>query len=228
MAGYTYSNVNVDARASSAGIDTGQFGAYASANFGSLNLRSGAVGTFNSIDTSRTVAFPGFSEHTSARFDAYTGQAFGELGYGMAFDHVAIEPLAGLAYVLVNTGSFQESGGLAALSGSSATENIGYSTLGMRAATIWMLPDGTALVPHLAAQWQHAFGDVTPTVAVAFQSTGAGFSVAGVPIASDAALTEAGIDWRITPQIKLGIAYQGELAVHAQTHTGTASFVWNF
>ena len=119
-------------------------------------------------------------------------------------------------------------GGLAALSGSSSTENIGYSSLGLHTATIWMLPGGTALVPHLSAQWQHAFGDVAPTVAVAFQSTGAEFSTAGVPIAADAAVTEAGIDWRITPQMKSGVAYQGELAERAQTHAGTGTFTWNF
>ncbi|MGB7077241.1 MAG: autotransporter domain-containing protein [Xanthobacteraceae bacterium] len=228
MGGYTHSDVNVDAVSSSAGIDSAQLGAYAASSFGAFNLRSGVAGTFNAIDTSRMVAFPGFSENEHARFNGYTGQAFGELGYGMAFNHVAIEPFAGLAYVLVNTGGFQESGGVAALSGSSSTENIGYSSLGLRAATIWMLSNGTALVPHVSAQWQHAFGDVTPTVAVSFQSTGAGFSTAGLPIAANAAVTEAGIDWRITPRMKFGIAYQGELALNAQTHAGTGTFTWDF
>ncbi len=228
MGGYTHSDVNVDAVGSSAGIDSAQLGAYAASSFGAFNLRSGVAGTFNAIDTSRMVAFPGFSENEHARFNGYTGQAFGELGYGMAFNHVAIEPFAGLAYVLVNTGAFQESGGVAALSGSSSTENIGYSSLGLRAATILMLSNGTALVPHVSAQWQHAFGDVTPTVAVSFQSTGAGFSTAGLPIAADAAVTEAGIDWRITPRMKFGIAYQGEFAQNAQTHAGTGTFTWDF
>jgi outer membrane autotransporter protein len=91
-----------------------------------------------------------------------------------------------------------------------------------------MLSNGTVLVPHVSAQWQHAFGDVTPTVAVAFESTGAGFSTAGLPIAADAAVTEAGIDWRISPRMKFGIAYQGEFAQNAQTHAGTATFTWNF
>jgi outer membrane autotransporter protein len=174
------------------------------------------------------VAFSGFLDNTKAHFNGYTGQAFGEVGYGMALDHVALEPFAGFAYVLVNTGAFQESGGLAALSGSSSTENIGYSSLGLRAASIWMLENGTVLVPHVSAQWQHAFGDVNPTVAVALQSTGAGFSTAGLPIAADTAVTEAGIDWRVTPKVKFGIAYQGEFAQTAQTHSGTGTFTWNF
>ena len=82
------------------------------------------------------------------------------------------------------------------------------------------LANGTVLIPRGMLQWQHAFGDVTPVTALAFQGTGAGFSVAGIPIARDTALVEAGFDWRFAPQAKLGAFYQGELAAHAQTHAG--------
>ena len=125
-------------------------------------------------------------------------------------------------------GGFLESSGLAALSGSASNESIGYSSLGMRVASLWALENGTVLVPHVSAAWQHAFGDVTPTAALAFASTNAAFTVSGVPIAIDSALVEGGIDWRITSQIKLGVGYQGELAKHAQTNTAKGSFTWNF
>jgi uncharacterized protein with beta-barrel porin domain len=69
---------------------------------------------------------------------------------------------------------------------------------------------------------------VTPTAALAFQSIGAAFSVAGVPIAQNAAVVEGGIDWRITAQIKVGVGYQGELAQHAQTQMAKGNFTWNF
>jgi outer membrane autotransporter protein len=90
------------------------------------------------------------------------------------------------------------------------------------------LANGTVLVPRGMLQWQHAFGDVTPTTALAFQGTGAGFSVAGIPIARDTALVEAGFDWRFAPQAKLGAFYQGELAAHAQTHAVKGAFTWDF
>src|SRR4051812_44206896 len=69
-----------------------------------------------------------------------------------------------------------------------------------------------------AAAWQHAFGDVIPTAALAFRSGGV-FTVAGVPIAVDSALVDAGIDWPITAQIKLDVGCEGELAHHTQVHT---------
>ena len=139
-----------------------------------------------------------------------------------------MEPLAGLAYVHVRDGSFLESGGVAALSGASANENTGYSFLGVRAATFVPLANGTMLVPRGTLQWQHAFGDVVPASALAFQGTGAAFSVAGIPIARDTALVEGGFDWRFAPQAKLGAFYQGELAAHAQTHAVKGAFTWDF
>jgi outer membrane autotransporter protein len=84
------------------------------------------------------------------------------------------------------------------------------------------------IAPHASAAWQRAFGDVVPTAALAFASTGAAFTVSGVPIAQNAALIEGGIDWRITAQMKFGVGYQGQLAKSAHTNTAKGSFVWNF
>ena len=228
VAGYLRSDLNADDRASSAGIDSVQIGAYAGGKLGALNVRGGASYSFDSIDVSRGVFFPGFADQTKASFHGNVGQVFGEIGYGMTLNHLAVEPLAGLAYVHVRDGSFLESGGAAALSGSSTHENIGYSFLGFRAATVLPLANGTALVPRASVQWQHAFGDVTPSVGLAFQGTGAAFSVAGVPIARDSALIETGFDWRFSPRAKLGAFYVGELAAHAQTHAIKGGFTWNF
>jgi outer membrane autotransporter protein len=228
VAGYVRSDVNAAARASSAGIDSVQLGAYAGGRVGAFNVRGGASVSYDSIDTSRAIFFPGFTDKASTRFHGNVGQVFGEVGYGMAFGQVAVEPLAGLAYVHLRDGAFLERGGVAALSGSSANENIGYSFLGARAATAVPLPNGTVLVPRAMLQWQHAFGDVTPGTALAFQGTGTGFSVAGVPIARDTALVEGGFDWRFSPQARLGAFYQGELAAHAQTHAVKGTFTWGF
>ena len=228
VAGYMRSDLNAAARSSSAGIDSVQLGAYAGGRLGAFNVRGGASYSYDSIDTSRSIAFPGFTDQTQAHFHGNVGQVFGEVGYGMTFNQVAVEPLAGLAYVHLHNGAFLESGGVAALSGSSVNENIGYSSLGMRAATALPLANGTVLVPRGSLQWQHAFGDVTPAAALAFQGTGAAFSTAGVPIARDTALVESGFDWRFSPQAKLGAYYQGELAAHAQAHAFKGTFNWNF
>src|SRR5262249_14985900 len=228
VAGYLRSNVNVDARLSSADIDSVQLGAYAGGHLGAFNVRGGASVSFDSIDTSRAVFFPGFTDQAKARFHGNVGQVLGQIGYGVPLGQVAVEPLAGLAYVHVHDNGFLERGGVAALSGASARENIGYSSLGVRVATALSLANGTVLIPRGSLQWQHAFGDVTPAAALAFQGTGSAFSVAGIPIARDAALVEAGFDWRFSPWVKLGAFYQGELATHAQTHAVKGTFSWDF
>ncbi|MGC2336931.1 MAG: hypothetical protein WA625_14300, partial [Pseudolabrys sp.] len=64
--------------------------------------------------------------------------------------------------------------------------------------------------------------------ALAFQGTGTAFSVAGVPVARNSALVDAGFDWRFTPQAKLGLSYLGELAADAQTHAIKGAFTWDF
>jgi outer membrane autotransporter protein len=228
VAGYMRSDLHVDARASSAGIDSVQFGGYAAGKLGAFNVRAGASYSLDEINASRGIFFPGFTDQTHARFHGNVGQVFGEVGYGMAFGRVAVEPLAGLAYVHVHDNSFLESGGVAALSGAKANEDTGYSSLGVRMATAMPLANGTVLVPRATLQWQHAFGDVTPVNALAFQSTGTSFTVAGVPIARDAALVEAGFDWRFSPHARLGAFYQGELAAHADTHAVKGTFTWDF
>jgi len=221
-------DLNVDDRSSSAGIDSAQFGGYAGGQLGAFNVRGGASYLYDSIDTSRAIFFPGFTDKASAHFHGNVGQVFGEVGYGMTLGSVALEPLAGLAYVNVRDDSFAESGGLAALSASSAAQSTSYSTLGMRAATAIPLSNGTVLIPRGSLQWQYAFGDVTPVTALAFQSTGTSFTVAGIPIARNTALIEGGFDWRFSPQAKLGAFYQGQLASNAQSHAFKGAFTWDF
>ena len=153
---------------------------------------------------------------------------FGELGYGMTFGAIAAEPFAGLAWVHLDTRSFTETGGVSALTGAGNRDDVGYSTLGLRAATYYLLQNGMALIPRASVAWQHAFGAVTPTAALAFQSTGAGFGIAGVPLARDAALIEAGGDLQLTTQAKVGVSYAGQLANSAHDHSVKGNFTWRF
>ena len=223
-AGYSRSDISVNARASAAGIDSAHVAGYVGANFGAWKLRSGAALAWHTIDTSRTIAFPGFFDRTNARYDGDTAQMFGEVGYGMALGGVAVEPFAGLAWVRLAHRGFTESGGAAALTGSGNAESIGYSWLGLRAATHYMLANGMMLTPRVSLAWQHAFGDVTPTAALAFAGTGTPFTIAGVPIARNAALVDAGVDLTVAANTKLGLGYVGLVADRAQDHAVKGSF----
>jgi outer membrane autotransporter protein len=227
-AGYTRSSISVDARASSAGIDTAHLGIYGGTGIGALSLRSGAAFAWHTIDTSRSIVFPGFFDSATAHYNGGTGQIFGEAGYGMTFGPVAVEPFAGATLVHVKTDGFAEAGGPAALTGAGNEDTMGYSTFGARFASVFALPNGMALIPRATLAWQHAFGQLDPRAALAFESTAIGFGILGVPLARDSALVEGGLDLRINPQAKLGLWYSGELAKTARDHAVKGSFTWNF
>ncbi|WP_334507686.1 autotransporter domain-containing protein [Bradyrhizobium sp. AZCC 1693] len=216
-AGYSDSAVGVDARASSASIGSGHAALYGAGSAGAWNMRAGMAYSYHQIDTTRTVAFPGLVERTTAAYHGGTTQVFGEIGYGVGLGPVALEPFAGAAWVQARTSGFTEKGGIAALTGARDREEAGFATLGARLATS-VAVRGMMLAPRLSAAWQHALGDVTPVTTLAFTSGGTAFEIAGAPLARDSALLEAGADLYLNAQTTLGILYQGQVARNAEEH----------
>ena len=142
---------------------------------------------------------------------------------------MAVEPFAGGAWVRLDTDGTTERGGAAALNVSSNRFEVGYSTLGIRAASLIPIGDGMVLIPRASAAWQHAFDSVTPAAALAFQLAPAvPFVIAGVPIARDSLLAEAGLDLAIGRNATLGVSYTGQIASNAQDHGAKGKFSWKF
>ena len=48
------------------------------------------------------------------------------------------------------------------------------------------------------------------------------------PAARDAALAEAGLDFKVTPRATLGVSYIGQLATDVQDHAVKGKFAWKF
>jgi outer membrane autotransporter protein len=226
--GYTQSNINVGARSSSADVDSYILAAYGGGMLGPFALRSGAAWTWNAIDSSRSVMFPGFYEQESASYNAATGQLFAEAAFPMHTEKGPLEPFAGLAWVHVGTDGFAESGGIAALTSSDSNENVGYSTLGIRAATTPQPAWGITVTPRGSLAWQHAFGDLTPAQTFAFASNGIPFGISGVPLAQDSALIDAGFDFAVGPDAFLSISYVGQLATDLHDNGVQGRLDWRF
>jgi len=92
-----------------------------------------------------------------------------------------------------------------------------------------MIPVGDMiLVPGASAAWQLAFSSVTPAALMAFQSTGASFIVAGVPIARDSLLAEVGLDLAVNRNATIGVSYVGQIAGNAADHATKGRFTWKF
>jgi outer membrane autotransporter protein len=163
------------------------------------------------------VSFPGFADSLTASYDAGTTQVFGDLGYridmGEAFGGTAFEPFVNLAYVHLTTDGFAESGGAAALSGRSKDTSTTFTTLGVRASAAFDLGSVTVNARG-SLGWRHAFGDDTPLATLAFFG-GNPFTIAGVPIAKDAAVLDLGLDVGIMENVTLGLSYGGQFATDA-------------
>lgn len=227
-AGYSQSNISVADRHSAADVDSFHLTGYTGGMAGRFALRGGGAWTWNDIDTSRAVIFPGFFEREKASYNADTGQLFGEVAYPIAMGRNALEPFGGLAFVSIYTDSFKEHGGnLATLDSRGVDQDVGYSTLGLRAAATYAW-NGASITPHVSAAWQHAFDDVTPDAALAFASTGIGFDVTGVPLAEDTALIEAGLDFNLAPNATAGVSYSGQFGDGVQDNAIKGRFAWLF
>ena len=202
------SDIDVDARNSSADVDSQSLAFYASGQWQRLNLRLGAARSWNQIDTRRQVQVGALNEREKASYDATTTQLFSELGYRLDLPAVQLEPFIGLAHVQFDGDDVDEHGGLTALHGQGQKQEVSYSSLGLRGA----MPLATVADLPISAQgslaWQHAFGDTTPDSRLAFVS-GDSFQVQGTPMERNSAVAELGVQAQVAANTSVGLSYSG-------------------
>ncbi len=225
-AGYSRSGFTVADRASSASSDGFHLGLYGGGRVGDLGLRFGAAHSWHAVSTVRAVAFPGFTDTLSASYSAGTTQLFAEAGYPIETARARFEPFANIAYVHQHTGGFTESGGAAALNSPASSLGTAFSTLGVRAETDFTL-GGISARAHGTIGWRHAFGAAAPTSSFSFAG-GSPFDIAGVPLARNAAVIEAGLSVDLSRNASLGVAYSGQIGSGAQHHGIRATLAGSF
>lgn len=229
--GFTDGNIRVDDRTSKADVASYSAAVYGGKAFdvkaGKLNLMAGASYTWHDMSTERYASVFGGSQKLSADYGASTSQLFAELGYLLPLSgSVGIEPFAGLAWSDTRTRGFSESGGSAALRGQSGSDKQTSSTLGLRARTDFTvgLTEGRLLA---TLGWRHAFGEVLPQTLMSFDG-GQAFSVAGAPIARNAALAELGVETAMTRNATISLNYSGQFAEGSREHAGSVRMTWRY
>lgn len=221
-------DARVDARASSATIDTFHLAAYGGGRIGDVALRTGAAYSHHDVSTTRTIAFPGFADTATASYGASTSQVFGEAAYGVVRSWVNAEAFANLAYVSVRSDGFTETGGPAALRVVQTTTDATYSTLGLRAQAPIPAIGPWAMTARGSLGWQHAYDGTTPVSLMSFATSPSPFAIAGVPIATDTLLVEAGLDALVHRNAVLTLLYTGRLAADASAHSVRANLAVRF
>ncbi|MFW7341223.1 autotransporter domain-containing protein [Pollutimonas sp. H1-120] len=191
------------------------------AGSGQVNFLAGAGYTRHDIESRRSINVGG-SQTLKADYHANTTQLFTELGYALPVGQAStIEPYAGLAWYSQRSPGFSESGGSAALRGNSQTDNVTTVTLGLRGKTAVELGRHEARLS-AGLGWRHASGDVASTRTMSFiQGNGAAFTVAGAPIAKNAAVVDLGAEMNVGKNAAMGLGYSGQFGQGSTDSTGS-------
>lgn len=209
-----------DGRRAKSKIDNTHFGAYASHNWGGFGLRGGLAWSEHDIDSTRELAFAGYSDTLSARYDGRTRQAFIEAGYRFGGREAGLEPYLQVARVEVDMKSINERGGAAALQGNVDDTRTTLATAGVRfdkglkasfQQDSWLHVRG-------GVGYRHASGDRNPVARLGFASGGDTFAVSGAPIADSAVVAELGLSAWLTANQQLELGYTGQFGDESRDH----------
>lgn len=204
-AGYGHDGIKQTALAASADVDSYYLAAYAGTIIGPASLRLGAIHAFQDTETRRSISFSTLEESLSARYGGSTSQAFAEAAWRFDFDLTHIEPYANIAYVNTRTDSFQEKGGIAAVSAGSARYDQFYTTLGARISRDIAL-EGMLGRAMFDLAWRHNYGDTAVGSSLYYEGGGA-YSVTSTSNSRDAALLNLGLSYDLTPSATLTFRY---------------------
>lgn len=223
--GFTDGNITVDDRSSKADVRSYTASVYGgnswAAGKGSVNFLVGAAYTRHDINTRRGVTVGG-NQTLKADYDANAVRLFTEVGYALPVGQASvIEPYLGVAWLNQRAKGFSESGGPAALSGESRTDNVTTTTLGLRGKTVLDV-GGKQATLSAGLGWRRAAGDVNPTRQLAFvQGNGAAFKVEGAPIAKNAAVVDLGAEMAVGKNAAMGLGYSGQFGQGNSDSAGT-------
>lgn len=219
--GFSRSRYGVDMRSSSGTADSYTLGIYGGGHWDGLSLQGGLAHGWHRLETSHAVAFSGFADQTSASYNARTLQAWGEAAYQLEAGGARLEPFANLAHVRLSTEGFAESGGFAALSAAGDGVSATFTMLGLRAETDIGWGSTNASLSGTIG-WRHAFGG-TPTSQLSFASGGESAAIAGVPLASDQLVLNAGLEMTLGSAATLDISYGGLFGSGVTDHSGNVT-----
>jgi outer membrane autotransporter protein len=223
VTGYGEAKIHVDDRNSRADTSDAYLGAYVGFDTMGFSARAGLAYMWRDVKTVRDISFAGFADTTVAKYDLNNFQIFADAGYAMELGKVGLEPFFQLAYIDVSSGDFSESGGPAALSGGGGTD-FWLTQLGSR----FSLGVGTGLKLTGSLGWRHtAGGDRNTPVTMGF-GAGPDFSIAGVPMAKDAAAMSLAITGQVAKNLEIDAGYSGLAGSGVSDHGIRAAITFRF
>lgn len=216
-------------RRARAEIDNTHFGAYVGNQWGGFGLRAGLGYTRHEVDSTRQLAFAGYQDTLTARYDAKTRQLFVEGAYRIGGADAGLEPYLQLARVEVDVDGVNEHGGAAALHGSVGDTRTTIGTAGVRfdrgLKASWQ--QDSWLHVRGGVGYRRASGDRNQVAELALAG-GSSFAVNGAAIADHAVVAELGLSAWLSPRNQLELGYNGQFGSESRDHGLTARWSVQF
>ena len=227
--GYTKADGNVAERNARSKVNSYSAALYGGKSFaqgdGHLNVLGGLAYTWHDIASERQMAPLG--QTLKADYNANTTQLFAEVGYALGqYGKVGVEPFVGINVADQRTRGFQERGGFAALRAESSRDTHASSTLGVRGHTDFKMGRSEGRL-RATLGWRHAFGDVQAQKTMAFEGA-QNFTVAGTPLARNAALVGLEAELELNRRAALVLGYRGEYGSGNRDHAASVKVRWAF
>lgn len=229
---YAQTDVDFDAPADSAEVDTWQVNVYGSYGFGRFYADGQASYGWHDVAAVRLIDLPApaGSVLATSSYDAAAWSASGEMGAIFRLGRVNMQPSLGLAYVGADVDGFVESGPAWALAVSSSDADSLASTLALRASGQWTMGQ-TRVVPDLKLGWRHEFGDDRQSFTANFiedLSSGAAMSIVSSEIKADSLVVSTGATFGVTRNFEVFFDVNGQYNADASATnaSGGLRFTW--
>lgn len=221
---YGNHDFSADHRYYDADIDSFGLGLYTGRAIDQWRLKFGVTYSRHEVDSRRQVVEPVLQQRLKSDYDVETMQTFAEVGWHQPLSQVlTVEPYIGATWNQAKTGSFHEKGGNAALSASREHQDNFGSTLGAR----WMYRFAENSALEVDANWQHLYGERTPSKDFAFRGS-ANFPIDGAPMSRDALGLRIGASTELARQLNLRGGYEGLYGNDSTSHGGYITLEYQF
>ncbi|RIX27025.1 hypothetical protein D3M59_10740 [Sphingomonas edaphi] len=207
--GVANSDINVDARASKADVDSKLLGADVSYTGVGLEVGGGITHSWHDIDTTRFVGLPGIDGELTSSRDARITQVDLFAALPMSAYGVNVAPFAELSHQRIKLDATLEHGNEAALSIDAERFRSTRTLVGARMhkdISGW----GGVITPRMSFGWEHLMGNRKGVMTASLDGS-ARFQIDGVARSADAARVSAGIDGAFG-NVRIGIGYDARLA----------------
>ena len=88
--------------------------------------------------------------------------------------------------------------------------------------------NGMSITPRVDIGWQHAFSRAPFGQTVTLENAEQSFTVLGVPLGTDAAAVQLGLDLAVGTDVTLSLGYDGSFSSTAQSNAIHGEMNWRF